>query len=245
MDRMIYLSMTGAKALMQRQEALSHNLANANTTGFRADLTAFRAVPVRAEGAATTRVFALEATAGFDPSAGPMMATGRSLDVAVRGEGWIAVQTPAGDEAYTRAGALVVGADGSLQSPGGFQVVGEGGPIVLPQNAEVAIGSDGTVSAKVGNQPPTQVGRIKLVNPPAAELLKGPDGLMRTIAGDPAPADPLVRLADGTLEGSNVNVVEAMVGMIALQRQFEIQMRLLQTAETNEQRAAQLLTLRA
>ncbi len=243
MDRVIYLSMTGAKALLQRQDALSHNLANANTDGFRADTMAFRAVPVRAQGTATTRVFNLEATAGFDPNAGPIRQTGSPMDIAVRGEGWIAVNTPDGAEAYTRDGRLVVGPDGTLQNHRGLPLVGQGGPITVPANAQVSIGSDGTVSARVGNERGVDIGRIKLVNPPAAELRKGPDGLMRAAAGE-ADADDQVRLADGALEGSNVNVVEAMVGMIAVSRQFEMQMRLMSTAEANEQRASQLLSIR-
>jgi flagellar basal-body rod protein FlgF len=241
MDRMIYLSMTGAKALMQRQEALSHNLANAATDGFRADLMAFRAVPGRQDGAATTRVWALEASAGFDPQAGAMRQTGRALDVAVRGSGWFAVQAANGEEAYTRDGAFEVGPDGTLQTRRGQLVLGEGGPLSIPPNAEVAIGGDGTVSARLAGQPPFEVGRLRVVDPPVTELRKGGDGLMRSV-GDEAPAAAeTVSLAAGTLEGSNVNVVEAMVGMIALSRQFEMQMKMLQTAEGNEQRAAQLL----
>ncbi|MGD9943761.1 MAG: flagellar basal-body rod protein FlgF [Burkholderiaceae bacterium] len=244
MDRMIYLSMTGAKALMQRQEALAHNLANAETTGFRADLMAFRAVPARQDGTATTRVYAMEASAGFDPQAGPIRQTGRSLDVAVDGQGWIAVQGADGQEAYTRDGAFELSSDGTLTTRRGHVVLGDGGPLVVPQNADVLIGSDGTVSAKVGNQAAVQVGRLKLVNPPAGELIKGGDGLLRRSDGEAADADPQVRVVDGALEGSNVNVVEAMVGMIALSRQFELQMKLLQNAEGNEQKAAQLLSIR-
>ena len=244
MDRMIYLSMSGAKALMQRQDALSHNLANAGTTGFRADLMAFRAVPGRQDGTATTRVWTLEASAGFNAQSGPLQQTGRALDVAVRGAGWLAVQTPDGDEAYTRDGAFELGADGTLQTRGGLTVLGDGGPLSIPPNAEVSIGADGTVSAKMAGQPPFEVGRLKLVNPPAASLRKGADGLMRGVDGEPATSDAEVRLAEGALEGSNVNVVESMIGMIALSRQFEMQMRLMQTAETNEQKAAQLLSLK-
>ncbi len=244
MDRMIFTSMSGAKALMQRQEALSHNLANAETTGFRADLMSFRAVPVRADGTATTRVSALEATAGFDDASGPIRQTGNPLDIAVRGSGYIAVQGLDGTEAYTRNGQLVVSADGTLQTHAGFPVIGDGGPITIPANSTVMIGSDGSISAKTGNQPPVNVGKIKLVNPPTEDLRKGPDGLLRTRNGDPAPDDPLVRVADGALEGSNVNVVDAMVGMIALARQFEVQMKLIQNAEQNEQKATQLLSLK-
>lgn len=243
MDRMIYLSMTGAKALMQRQEAVAHNLSNVSTTGFRADVMAFRSVPVRANGTATTRVANLEATAGFDPNPGPMQTTGRPLDVAVRGQGWLAVTGIDGNEAYTRNGAFVVGPDGTLQTHNGYNVVGDGGPIVIPANSQVSIGSDGTITAKTGGQPPVPVGRLKLVDPPVADLHKGPDGLLRLASGE-APADPNVRVADGTLEGSNVNVVEAMVGMITLARQFELQMKMMQTSDSNDQKATQLLSLK-
>ena len=245
MDRMIYLAMNGAKALMQRQDALSNNLANANTDGFRADLMAFRSVPVRAEDTATTRVFALEATAGFNDQAGPIRKTDNPLDVAIRGEGWFAVQTPDGNEAYTRNGSFTLGPEGALLTQTGQPVLGDGGPLVIPANSEVVIGSDGTVSAKTGNQPPQQVGRLKLVNAQPGEMTKGADGLMRMKSGDPAQDDPNVRVVDGAIEGSNVNVVESMVGMIALARQFEMQMKLLQTAESNEQRAAQLVSMNA
>lgn len=240
MDRLIYTAMSGAKATMTRQDALANNLANASTTGFRADLSAFRAVPVRGDGA-PTRVHSLEATAGFDAAEGPLAQTGRPLDVAVRGPGWIAVQALDGNEAYTRAGALELSAEGTLQTLSGLAVMGDGGPIVVPQGASVTIGSDGTVTAKQGTTPPTQVGRIRLVNPPADELSKGPDGLMRSRGGEPAAEDPAVRVVDGALEGSNVNAVESMVGLIAAARQFEMQMKMLQTAEGNEQRAARLL----
>jgi flagellar basal-body rod protein FlgF len=241
MDRVIYTAMSGAKATMTRQDALANNLANASTPGFRADLSAFRAVPVRGDGMAT-RVHALEATAGFDGSEGPVIATGRKLDVAIRGPGWLAVQALDGNEAYTRAGSMELSAEGTLQTRAGLAVIGDAGPIVVPQGASVSIGSDGTVSAQVGATPPVGVGRLKLVNPPAAELRKGVDGLMRSANGDDVPADPLVQVADGAVEGSNVNPVESMVGMIAAARQFEMQLKMLQTVETNEQRAAKLLS---
>lgn len=243
MDDMIYLAMSGAKALTHRQEALTHNLANANTTGFRADLTAFRAVPVEADGTSSTRVFNIEATAGFDATPGPVITTGRPLDAAIKGSGWFVVQTPTGEEAYTRNGNFQLGADGSIQTANGSQVMGDGGPLVVPQNATVSIGGDGTVSARVGGQPPQQIGRLRLVNPAQAELQRGPDGMMRTVNGQPAADDPTVQVVDGAIEGSNVNVVESMVGMIELSRRFEMQMRLLQNAENNSQRAAQLLSL--
>jgi flagellar basal-body rod protein FlgF len=241
MDRLIYTSMTGAKHLMHRQDTLAQNLANASTTGYRADTVALRAVPVRGNEAGT-RVFTVETTTGSDFASGPMQSTGRPLDVAVQGPGWIAVQALDGNEAYTRAGNLQVSADGTLQLPNGLPVLGEGGPITVPADAQLSVAPDGTVSAKTANSPTVnQVGRIKLVNPDSAELEKGLDGLFRVRGGDPAGADETVRLAEGTLEGSNVNVVEAMIGMIAAARQFEMQMKLLSTAEQNEQKAASLV----
>lgn len=238
MDRLIYLSMAGAKATMQRQEVLANNLANASTTGFRAELQAFRAVPVRGEGA-STRVYALESTVGHDQRPGPVQGTGRSLDVAMQGNAWLAVQSLDGTEAYTRAGALQVDAEGQLVTPTGLPVLGDGGPITLPANAAIDIGPDGTISATVGNQRPQQVGRLKLVTP-EAPLARGTDGLFRAADGD-LPADANARLQAGALEGSNVSPVETMVAMIAAARQFEHQMKMLQGAEQREQSAQKLL----
>ncbi|MDR7335028.1 flagellar basal-body rod protein FlgF [Roseateles asaccharophilus] len=240
MDRMIYLSMAGAKAAMQRQDVLSHNLANVTTNGFRAELQAFRAVPVRGDGA-TTRAFALETTIGYNDAPGALTATGRNLDVAMQGQAWLAVQSNDGTEAYTRAGSLDVNAEGILVMRNGMPVLGDGGPINVPPNSELAIGSDGTVSAKSPNQRPTAIGRLKLVTPEAAtQLTRGDDGLFRAADGD-LPADPAARLQDGALEGSNVSAVETMVSMIAAARQFEQQMKLLQIAQTQGQQSAKLL----
>ena len=242
MDRLIYTSMTGAKHLFNRQAVLANNLANASTPGFRADLVAQRAVPTQG-GAPGARIFSLETTTGSDLTPGPMLATGRALDVAVQGSGWIAVQGLDGNEAYTRAGNLQVNVDGTLTLPNGLPILGDGGPITVPADAKLQIAADGTISAKTANSPTVnQVGRLKLVNPEANQLTKGLDGLFRTRNGEPADADPNVRVADGTLEGSNVNVVEAMVGMIAAARQFEMQMKMLAVAEQNEQKAGSLLS---
>lgn len=240
MDRMIYLSMAGAKATMQRQDVLANNLANASTTGFRAELHAFRAVPVQGSGA-STRVYALESTPGYDDSPGVVGNTGRNLDVAMRGNAWLAVQGLDGTEAYTRNGALDVLADGTLVTQTGLTVLGDGGPIQVPAGSEVSIGADGTVSARAANGRSTNVGRLKLVTP-EAPLERGNDGLFRAADGD-LPADQTARLQDGALEGSNVSPVETMVAMITAARQFEAQMRMVQTAESNEKAAAQLLSL--
>jgi flagellar basal-body rod protein FlgF len=238
MDRMIYLSMAAAKATMHRQEVVSHNLANVSTNGFRAELAAFRAVPVRGDGA-SSRVYALESTVGYSTAPGVVQTTGRPLDVAVKGNGWLTVQALDGTEAYTRAGALEVNAEGVLTDLQGRPVVGDGGPLTIPANAEVEVASDGTVSAKVGRERPQPLGRLKLVTP-EAPLQRGTDGLFRAAEGDLA-ADPTARVQSGALEGSNVNAVESMVAMIAAARQFEQQMKALQTAEQKEQSATKLL----
>jgi len=237
-DRLIYLAMSGAKASMQRQDVLANNLANASTPGFRAELQAFRAVPVLGSGA-STRVYALESTVGYDAKGGPVQTTGRNLDVAAKGNAWLAVQSLDGSEAYTRAGALQVSTEGVLVTPGGLPVLGDGGPITLPANATVEIAGDGTITSTVGNAKPQQAGKLKLVVP-EAPLTRGTDGLFRGADGD-LPAEPSARVQGGALEGSNVSPVETMVAMISAARQFEQQMKMLQSAEQKEQAATKLL----
>lgn len=240
MDRMIYLSMSGAKSTMQRQEVLANNLANVSSTGFRAELQALRAVPVRGDGA-STRVYSLETTIGYDDSAGPTTVTGRPLDVAMQGNSWLAVQGLDGTEAYTRNGSLAVDAEGNLKTQSGLTVLGDGGPIVLPPDTIPSIAPDGTISAKQTNGTSTPVGRLKLVTP-ETKLVRGDDTLFRTADGNELGADQNARVQDGALEGSNVSAVGTMVAMIAAARQFEAQMKMLQTAEKNEQSAQQLLS---
>jgi len=239
MDRMIYLSMSGAKSTMQRQDTLANNLANANTTGFRAELQAFRAVPVRGDGA-TTRAFTLETTTGYDSRAGTVTATGRNLDVAMKGNSWLAVQSLDGTEAYTRFGSLDTDAQGQLVTTTGLTVLGDGGPIQIPPDTIPSIAPDGTVSVRQTNGTMAPVGRLKMVTP-EAPLTRGTDGLFRAADGD-LPADQNAQLQDGALEGSNVNAVESMVAMIAAARQFEAQMKMIQTAQSDEAAAAKLLS---
>ena len=242
MDRMIYLSMAGAKAAMQRQDILSNNLANVSSNGFRAEMAAFRAVPGRGDGA-STRAFALETTIGYNPEPGAVQSTGRNLDVAMKGNAWLAVQGLDGTEAYTRAGSFQVTQAGQLVTSTGLPVLSDGGaPIDVPPGAEITLGADGTITAQTPGQPPAPVGRIKLATPGVDDpLQRGDDGLFRAASGNPLAQDPNATLLSGALEGSNVNAVESMVGMIAAARQFEQQMRLLQTAETNDKTASQLL----
>jgi len=244
MDRLIYTAMTGAKHIMEKQATTAHKLANATTTGFRAQLDSFRAVPVQGAPLAT-RAFVVDATVGSDFSAGAIQHTGRELDVAVQGKGWIAVQLPDGNEAYTRNGSLTVSENGVLMTQGGMPVASDGGTIAIPPDVGVTIANDGTVSAVPFGQSAqaTVLGRIKLVNPEEADLVRGGDGLFRLANGDAADADGAVTLVGGALEGSNVKVVDAMVEMISHARQFELHMKLLKDAENNAAKAAQLMSL--
>jgi flagellar basal-body rod protein FlgF len=245
MDRMLYVAMTGASQTMLAQTANTHNLANASTTGFHADLEAFRAMPVYGQGY-PSRVYAMAERPGTDLSSGTVTATGRDLDVAVNGDGWIAVQAADGSEAYTRAGDLRVSSNGQLVNGAGHAVLGNGGPIAIPPSEKIDIGADGTITSRALGQAPntlSAVDRIRLVNPPKADLMKGADGLMRLRSGDVPAPDVNVQLISGSLESSNVNAVEAMVNMITLSRQFEMQVKAMRTTEEIDTAAAKLLSL--
>jgi flagellar basal-body rod protein FlgF len=240
MDRMLYVAMGGAKQILTQQAATAQNLANAATHGYRAETHAFRVAPVLGDGL-PTRAHVVDASIGTDFSQGPIQHTGRDLDVAIQGEGWLSVQTEQG-EAYTRNGNLQLDSAGNIVTHNGMTVLGDGGPITVPANANVLVAKDGTVSAVPQGQSAVQVlGRLKLVNPPAAELQRGDDGLFRMKNGGNADTDTNVSLATGALEGSNVNVVEAMVNMIALARSFEMHMKLLENAEMNDRQASTVL----
>lgn len=245
MDRLIYIAMTGAKHALWQQASTAHNLANVTTTGYRAESNAFRALPVIGEGA-KTRAFVVDSTTGTDFRPGVVQNTGRELDVAIQGKGWIAVQAPDGSEAYTRSGSFQISPNGVLQTRNGLNVMGDGGPIAIPPDNDITVAKDGTVSAIPTGQTLTSVtalGRIKLVNPIEADLVKGQDGLFRLKSGQPAPADANVGLASNSLESSNVSMVESLVNMITHARSFELQTKLLQKAESNDDKSSRLLSL--
>lgn len=245
MDRLIYIAMTGAKHALWQQANTAHNLANVTTTGYRAESNAFRALPVFGDGA-KTRAFVVDSTTGADFRPGVIQQTGRELDMAVQGRGWIAVQGLDGSEAYTRNGSFQISANGVLQTRDGLNVMGEGGPISIPPDNDITIGKDGTVSAVPTGQTLTSVaavGRLKLVNPAESDLVKGRDGLFRLKSGQPAPADANVVLASNSLESSNVNMVDAMVDMITQARSFDMQTKLLTNAQNNDAKAAQILNI--
>lgn len=244
-DRLIYIASTGAKHILAQQATTANNVANATTTGFRAQLDSFRAVPVIG-GDLPTRAYVVDSTIGSDFSPGVLQTTGRDLDVALEGKGWLAIQKVDGSEAYTRNGSLKVNENGLLQTQSGLNVVGEAGPITIPPDVTITIAKDGTVSTvPTGLNPnPSQIiGRLKLVNPVESNIVRGDDGLFKTKDGAPVDADATVRIVDGALEGSNVNPVEGLVSMINLARQFELQTKLITEAESNEAKASQILNL--
>ena len=244
MDRMIYTAMTGANALLSRQDAVTHNLSNATSTGYRAVEQMFRAVPVLSQ-AQPSRAFVVNAGMNSDFHSGALHETGRSLDVAIQGEGWFVLQGADGAEALTRNGNFELRADGTLQSRTGLAVVGAGGPIVVPPGGELSIGRDGTVSvsgAGGDRAASVVVGQLKLVRPETDRLMRGEDGLFRLPPGEVTQPEPSVAVLAGALEQSNVNVVEQMVQMIGLARHFELQTKLIQTAETNDKAAQQILS---
>jgi flagellar basal-body rod protein FlgF len=247
MDRMLYVAMTGARQTLLAQAAINHNLANANTVGFRQDLPDFRSMPAFADHGLPTRVYAMAERAGVDLNYGKLMTTGRDLDIAIQGEGWIAIQTPDGREAYTRAGDLRRASNGMLVTATGHPVLGNAGPVFIPPAEKIQIGEDGTLSIRpLGEEPVNllEVDRIRLVKPMADNpLYKDEAGFMRTFTGQPAPPDAAVRLRSGALEGSNVNPAAALVQMIESARRFEMQIKMMSTAEENDSATNQLLKL--
>lgn len=243
MDRMLYVAMSGAKETMIAQAMNNSNIANASTTGFRADLQQFRSMPVFGNGH-PTRVYALTERPATDFTQGPIVQTGRNLDVAIKGEGWIAVQARDGNEAYTRAGDLRTDVNGMLTTGTGLPVMGDGGPIAIPPASQVIIAADGTISILPPGAQPTElavVERIKLVNPPPENLTKGLDGLIRQKDGQVAETDAAVQLVQGAVEGSNVNPADALVDMIELSRRYELQVKMMKTADENAQQSATIL----
>lgn len=243
MDRLLYVAMSGARETVQAQTVNTQNLANASTTGFRADLQSFQSLPVNGPGYAS-RVYGMATDQGIDTSPGSVMGTGRALDVAINGDGWIAVQGPDGNEAYTRAGNLRVDSLGLLRTGAGRPVMGNGAPIAIPPAEKIEIAGDGTISIRpLGQNTLAVVDRIKLVNPPSAQLQKGADGLVHLKGGDAAEADASVQLQVGALESSNVNTVEAMVNLIQLARQYETQVKMMANAEENDRASAQLMRM--
>lgn len=245
MDRMLFLAMTGAKHVELQQAVTANNLANVNTNGFKADLQSFRALPVVGDGA-PTRTYVVDNTVGHDMRQGSLQATGNESDFALGGPGFFAVQASDGQEAYTRDGGYVIDNTGMLRTRSGLPILGDGGPITVPVGNKVEVGTDGSVYSiplSGADRTPQVAGKIKMVNPGEKATYKSEDGLFRLNAGGTAQADDTMRLQTGMLEASNVNAVEALVQMISHGRHFDLSMKMMQTADQNEQRATQILSL--
>lgn len=243
MDRAFYIAATGASQLQHRVEVVANNLSGVGVTAFKAEFDAHRTAPVVGGGLLPTRAYSVASTPASDLSAGAVNTTNRSLDAAINGRGWFAVQGRDGQEAYTRAGAFLINAEGLLTDATGRLVQGDGGPIQVPEGQRVEIAGDGTINALSDSQPanPTNIGRLKLVLPADADLVRGADGLFRMRNGAPAPVDETVRVAAGALEMSNVSPTDTLVSMISASRQFDTQMQLLQRMERNDEAADKLL----
>jgi len=244
MDKALFIAMSGAKQNMLAQRAHANNLANVNTTAFKEDFTQARSMPVYGE-TLPTRAYAMTERPGTNFESGPLMQTGNSLDIAVKGEGWIGVQAEDGSEAYTRAGDLKVDVNGQLRTGAGLPVMGNGGPIALPPAATVEVGADGTISViPLGS---TAVGlevvdRIRLVNPSSKDLEKGEDGLIHLKKDVSAPPpDGSIKVESGFLEGSNVNAITSLTDILSLSRQYELQVKLMSKADQLSQSTARLL----
>lgn len=246
MDKGIYVAMSAGKNIMAAQAVHANNLANANTTGFQADFEQARSMGVYYGDGFSTRAYALAENPGTNFNRGSLNETGRELDMAVTDDGWIAVQAADGSEAFTRAGSLRISPEGQLLTGNGLPVLGNGGPIAIPPADKITLGTDGTITIQPQGQTAellTVVDRIKLVQPDYADLQKGVDGLVRRKDGLPEPASTNVSLQSGFLETSNVNAVDELTSIIALSRQFEMNINMMKTMDEKSQEAARVLQI--
>ena len=245
MDKMLYVAMTGASQNALAQKAHANNLANISTSGFQRDLEQARSMPVFGD-SFPARAYAMTERPATDFSPGSMQETGRDMDIAIGGDGFIAVQAPDGSEAYVRTASLNIDGLGVLRAGNGMPVMGNGGPIAVPPEQKVEIGQDGTISIRAMGEGPrvmAEVDRIKLVNPDLKTMAKGLDGMIHTRSGQPAPADANVQVVSGFLESSNVNAVEEMTSVLALSRQFELHIKMMTTAKEGDEAMARVLQI--
>ena len=246
MEKALFIAMTGAKHNMLAQANRANNLANVSTTGFRADFEQARSMAVYYGDGHPTRAYALTESPRADFTPGSMNDTNNPLDVAIQGSGFFSVQAADGTEAYTRAGSFAVDATGMLRTMDGLPVLGAGGPINIPENEKVQIGADGTISIVGRGQGPeamVEVGQLKLVNPDIQAIEKGDDGLFRQRDGLNAEPAVEVTVRSGMLESSNVNAIDEFTQILSLSRQYEMQVKLMKTAEENSASSAQLLQM--
>ncbi|MES2337036.1 MAG: flagellar basal-body rod protein FlgF [Pseudomonadota bacterium] len=247
MDRMVYTALSGLKGQMSAQAAIANNIANASTTGFRADRVAFQQMMLKGGDGLESRAPAAEEVLDADRRSGTIQATGRDLDIAIPGSSWLAVQATDGTEAYTRRGDLRITESGVLETGDGFPVMGSGGPITVPPAQKVMIAEDGSLSIMpIGAAPgsaPQVVDRLRLASPEGSQTVKGLDNLLHVKGGGVLPDDPEAKVITGSLEGSNVNLTQALVDMIENQRSYEVQANLLKEAKSMDESSASLMRL--
>lgn len=246
MDKALYVAMSAAKNTMIGQSIRANNLANANTTGFMSDFEQARSMSVYYGEGEPTRAYALAQNPSVDFTPGAMMQTGRDMDIALNGRGFIAVEGQDGQEAYVRAGNLSIDVFGNLLTGNGLPVIGNAGPINLPDFDKFQVGTDGVISIVIKGSPPdalAQVDRVKLVNPDLTTLVKKEDGLLYQINQEEVLADPAMEVSSGFLESSNVNPVEEMIRVMTLSRQYEMSVKIMNTAKQNSETSAQLLQM--
>jgi flagellar basal-body rod protein FlgF len=240
MDALIYTAMSGAERALRGQQVHANNLANMDTAGFRANMELSTAAQLPGYGYDDRHMSTMQANA-INGRQGTLKATGRELDVAISGDGYFAVQGPTG-EAYTRAGAITLDADGTM-TVNGMQLLGEGGPITLPPYRKIEIGQDGTVSILgQGTTAEMQViDRLKLVKAESSELTKNEAGLIVARDGQPLQMDTTVQVRTGHLEGSNVSAIEEMVATMSLNRTFEVQMKMFKASDSMNEAGNRLI----
>lgn len=243
MDKALYVSMTGAKHNMLEQAVRSHNLANVSTVAFKADLANAISQPIKHGEGVNSRIFAVAQTPSVDFSIGNSIETGRDLDLIIDGEGWLSLQTQTNEEVYSRGGNLSVDSFGVLRNERGLAVLGNAGPVLIPEAEKIEIGGDGTITARTMGQGPDAlviVDRLKLVNPDISDLEKRADGLIysKSEAND---IDASVRVRSGFLESSNVNAVGELTAIMSLARQFEMQIKMMNTVAENADASNRIL----
>ncbi len=251
MIRALWTASTGMDAQQLHMDVIANNLANVNTTGFkksRADFQELLYQNVRTAG--STAAAGNEVPTGIQVglgtrtaavqrvfTVGDLQQTGNQLDLAIEGDGFFQVQLPTGETAYTRAGAFKKDGTGRIVTSDGYPLLPE---IAVPANAsKISIGEDGTVQAFLdGQQSGSDLGNIELTNfsNPAGLSSLGRNLFAETPAsGAPSTGIPgelgLGTLAQGFLEGSNVNLMEEMVNMIAGQRAYEVNSKVIKTAD--------------
>lgn len=244
MDRSLYISMSGAKETLLNTAVNNQNLANATTNGFRAEFAQARSMPVFGPGH-PVRAYAMTEKPAIDFQSGPLVTTDRSLDIAIKGDGWLSVQAKDGDTAFTRQGNLEVSPNGQLMTKTGHPVMGSSGPIFIPPAREISVANDGTITIipeGAGSNETAIIDQIRLVNPAKETLYKGDDGLIRSTNTDEEPAAQ-VSLVSGMLESSNVNTVSSLVTLMELSRRFEMQIKMMESSSTLDQATNRIMRI--